>query len=95
MSSRWSTVGDPDRTLDYQIWCGPAMGSFNDWVTASYLKAPGSRRVADVAHHLMRGAAFHTRIAQLRTAGVHVPAAAADYRPVPLESSAGILEGAG
>ncbi|WP_405012843.1 PfaD family polyunsaturated fatty acid/polyketide biosynthesis protein [Kitasatospora sp. NBC_01539] len=94
MSSRWATVGDPDRTLDYQIWCGPAMGSFNDWVTASYLKAPGSRRVAEVAHHLMRGAAFHTRLAQLRTAGVHVPAAAADYRPVPLESSVGSLEGA-
>ncbi|MER5867267.1 PfaD family polyunsaturated fatty acid/polyketide biosynthesis protein [Kitasatospora sp. NPDC002040] len=84
MSSRWSTVGDPDRTLDYQIWCGPAMGSFNDWVTASYLKTPGNRRVADVAHHLMRGAAFHTRVAQLRTSGVRIPASAADYRPVPL-----------
>ncbi|WP_051970228.1 PfaD family polyunsaturated fatty acid/polyketide biosynthesis protein [Kitasatospora azatica] len=92
MSSRWSTTGDPDRTLDYQIWCGPAMGSFNDWVTASYLKAPGNRRVAEVAHHLMRGAAFHTRLAALRTAGVHIPAAAGDYRPVPLE--AGTLAGA-
>ncbi|PBC79260.1 PfaD family protein [Streptomyces sp. TLI_235] len=94
MSSRWAVTGDPDRTLDYQIWCGPAMGSFNDWVTASYLKAPGNRRVAEVAHHLMRGAAFHTRIAQLRTAGVHIPAAAADYRPVPLESAVTTLEGA-
>nr|WP_240810657.1 hypothetical protein [Streptomyces tendae] len=62
------------------------MGSFNDWVTGSYLKTPGNRRVADVAHHLMRGAAFHTRLAQLRTAGVHIPPTAADYRPVPLES---------
>ncbi|MCX4748425.1 PfaD family polyunsaturated fatty acid/polyketide biosynthesis protein [Kitasatospora sp. NBC_01287] len=87
MSSRWSVAGDPDRTLDYQIWCGPAMGSFNDWVTASYLKAPGNRRVADVAHHLMRGAAFHTRLAALRTAGVQIPAAAGDYRPVPLEAA--------
>ncbi|MER8183901.1 PfaD family polyunsaturated fatty acid/polyketide biosynthesis protein [Kitasatospora sp. NPDC094015] len=94
MSSRWSTVGDPDRTLDYQVWCGPAMGSFNDWVTASYLKAPGNRRVADVAHHLMRGAAFHTRVAALRTAGVQLPAAVADYRPVPLESPVAALGGA-
>jgi trans-AT polyketide synthase, acyltransferase and oxidoreductase domains len=84
MSSRWSTSGAPDRTLDYQIWCGPAMGAFNDWVTASYLKSPGNRRVADVAEHLMRGAAFHTRIAQLRNAGVQLPVTAADYRPVPL-----------
>ncbi|MFC4608175.1 PfaD family polyunsaturated fatty acid/polyketide biosynthesis protein [Streptomyces maoxianensis] len=88
MSSRWAVTGDPDRAMDYQVWCGPAMGSFNDWVTGSYLKTPGNRRVADVAHHLMRGAAFHTRLAALRTAGVHIPATAADYRPVPLDASA-------
>jgi trans-AT polyketide synthase/acyltransferase/oxidoreductase domain-containing protein len=95
MSSRWSTVGEADRILDYQVWCGPAMGSFNDWVTASYLKPSGNRRVADVAQHLMRGAAFHTRVAQLRSAGVNFPPTAADYRPVPLESAAdAVLEGA-
>jgi PfaD family protein len=94
MSSRWATIGEPERAMDYQIWCGPAMGSFNDWVTASYLKAPGNRRVADVAHHLMRGAAFHTRVMQLRLAGVQIPAAAADYRPAPLETShLDLLEG--
>ncbi|MGC3002646.1 PfaD family polyunsaturated fatty acid/polyketide biosynthesis protein [Streptomyces sp. G35A] len=86
MSSRWAVTGDEGRVMDYQVWCGPAMGSFNDWVTGSYLKTPGNRRVADVAHHLMRGAAFHTRLAQLRTAGVHIPPTAADYRPVPLET---------
>ncbi|GAH15903.1 unnamed protein product, partial [marine sediment metagenome] len=26
-SSKWALTGDPDRVLDYQIWCGPAMGS--------------------------------------------------------------------
>lgn len=88
MSSRWAVTGDEDRAMDYQVWCGPAMGSFNDWVTGSYLKPPGNRRVVDVAHHLMRGAAFHTRLAQLRSAGVHIPTTAADYRPVPLETPA-------
>ncbi|WNO74840.1 PfaD family polyunsaturated fatty acid/polyketide biosynthesis protein [Streptomyces sp. AM8-1-1] len=88
MSSRWAVTGDTDRAMDYQIWCGPAMGSFNDWVTGSYLKTPGNRRVADVAHHLMLGAAFHTRLAQLRSSGVHIPATAGDYRPVPLETPA-------
>ncbi|MGW4317561.1 PfaD family polyunsaturated fatty acid/polyketide biosynthesis protein [Streptomyces sp. NPDC004684] len=86
MASRWAVTGQEDRAQDYQIWCGPAMGSFNDWATGSYLKNPSNRRVADVAHHLMRGAAFHTRLAQLRLAGVHIPAGAADYRPVPLET---------
>ncbi|MFD7169992.1 PfaD family polyunsaturated fatty acid/polyketide biosynthesis protein [Streptomyces violascens] len=87
MASRWAATGDPERVMDYQIWCGPAMGSFNDWVTGSYLKNPSNRRVADVAHHLMRGAAFHTRLARLRTSGVHLPASAAHYRPVPLDES--------
>ncbi|MEU6483289.1 PfaD family polyunsaturated fatty acid/polyketide biosynthesis protein [Streptomyces sp. NPDC046887] len=86
MSSRWAVTGESDRTMDYQVWCGPAMGSFNDWVTGSYLKTPGNRRVADVAHHLMLGAAFHTRLAQLRSAGVRIPAGVGDYRPVPLEA---------
>jgi hypothetical protein len=94
MASRWAVTGEADRTADYQIWCGPAMGSFNAWVAGSYLSSPGNRTVADVAHHLMRGAAFHTRVAQLATAGVSVPSSAADYQPVPLELPA-LLEAAG
>ena len=42
--------------------------------------------MVDVARHLIRGAAFHTRLAQLRVAGVQIPAAAADYVPAPLEA---------
>lgn len=86
MASRWAVTGERERTMDYQIWCGPAMGSFNDWATASYLKHPQNRRVAEVAHHLMAGAAFHTRLTDLALAGARIPAAAADYRPVPLET---------
>jgi trans-AT polyketide synthase, acyltransferase and oxidoreductase domains len=62
MASRWAKVGDPERSVDYQIWCGPAMGSFNDWVAGTHLAAPRERRVVDVAWHLMRGAAFLTRV---------------------------------
>lgn len=94
MSSRWPLMGDASRMTDYQVWCGPAMGSFNDWVTGSYLKDPSERRVADVAYHLMRGAAFHTRLAQLQVSGVQIPMAAANYVPVPLEVPiAGLLAG--
>ncbi|MFC9947404.1 PfaD family polyunsaturated fatty acid/polyketide biosynthesis protein [Streptomyces pratensis] len=87
MSSRWAVTGLTERSADFQIWCGPAMGSFNSWVSGSYLNTPGNRTVADVAHHLMRGAAFHTRTAQLRTAGLTLPSAAAEYVPVPLETA--------
>jgi len=92
MSSRWSNTGEPDRTMDYQIWCGPAMGSFNDWARDTYLERPQNRRVADVAHQLMRGAAFHSRVAQLRYAGVQLPAACTDYRPSGAKSGANALD---
>ncbi|MFF9096483.1 PfaD family polyunsaturated fatty acid/polyketide biosynthesis protein [Streptomyces sp. NPDC014776] len=82
MASRWATTGDEDRAVDYQIWCGPAMGAFNDWVRGTYLAAPRNRRVADVAHHLMTGAAFHQRLSLLRAAGLALSPAIAAY-PVP------------
>ncbi|WP_433192825.1 PfaD family polyunsaturated fatty acid/polyketide biosynthesis protein [Nocardia sp. CA-107356] len=91
MASRWAVVGEADRTLDYQIWCGPAMGSFNEWVRGSYLAAAENRRVADVAMNLMYGAAFTTRIQQLALVGVRVPRTCADYRPAPADGSDGEL----
>jgi PfaD family protein len=82
MASRWAKTGDADRAVDYQIWCGPAMGSFNSWVRGTYLAAPRNRRVADVARHLMAGAAYHQRLSMLRAAGLALSPALADY-PVP------------
>ncbi|MEO1383449.1 MAG: PfaD family polyunsaturated fatty acid/polyketide biosynthesis protein, partial [Bacteroidota bacterium] len=49
LSSNWANAGTPDRTLDYQIWCGPSMGAFNDWVKGTYLEAYPNREAADVA----------------------------------------------
>ncbi|PSR11098.1 MAG: 2-nitropropane dioxygenase, partial [Bacteroidetes bacterium] len=54
LSSNWANAGTPTRELDYQIWCGPAMGAFNDWVRGSYLEDYQNRRVADVAEQLMQ-----------------------------------------
>jgi PfaD family protein len=81
MSSRWAKVGQDDRVADYQIWCGPAIGAFNDWTRGSYLAAPENRSVVDVASQLLTGAAFHLRVAQLRAAGADFAAGATDYRP--------------
>lgn len=83
MSSRWSNTGQPDRVLDYQIWCGPAMGAFNDWVRRTYLEDPDARRVADVAGHLLRGAAYEARVHQLQLAGVSLPLSVTRYVPRP------------
>jgi trans-AT polyketide synthase, acyltransferase and oxidoreductase domains len=57
LSSDWANSAREDRKQDFQIWCGPAMGAFNDWVRGSYLEQPANRRIADIAHHIMSGAA--------------------------------------
>jgi len=84
LSSRWAIVGDEQRRLDYQIWCGPAMGAFNDWVRGSFLEPPESRTVVQIALNLLEGAATVTRANQLRSYGAPVPPAAYQFRPRPL-----------
>ena len=84
LSSRWSSTGESGREMDYQIWCGPAMGGFNNWVNNSYLAEPGNRKVVDVALHIMTGAALLYRIQSLRVQGLHMPAHYSQYSPVPL-----------
>ncbi|MBE9207053.1 PfaD family polyunsaturated fatty acid/polyketide biosynthesis protein [Nostoc sp. LEGE 06077] len=81
LSSRWSTAGEKGREVDYQIWCGPAMGGFNDWVRGSYLAEPENRRVVDVADHIMQGAAFSYRIQNLKIQGLQIPDYYTQYRP--------------
>jgi len=80
-SSRWAIDGQLDRQVDYQIWCGPAMGAFNEWARGSELAAPEHRGVVQVALNLMEGAAVVTRAQQLRSYGAPVPPAAFDFRP--------------
>ena len=41
-SSRWANAGEPTRKLDYQVWCGPAMGAFNEWAKGSFLEHAGA-----------------------------------------------------
>jgi trans-AT polyketide synthase/acyltransferase/oxidoreductase domain-containing protein len=69
-ASRWANAGAPDRVLDYQVWCGPAMGAFNEWSKGSFFDEPSERRVALVARNILFGAAVLTRAHFLRCQGV-------------------------
>ncbi|PWV99359.1 PfaD family protein [Paenibacillus cellulosilyticus] len=80
-ASRWAIDGTQERKLDYQIWCGPAMGSFNAWAAGSFLEQPQNRTVVQIACNLLEGAAVITRAQQLRSYGLPVPAQAFDYKP--------------
>ncbi len=83
-SSGWAIQGDPQRRMDYQIWCGPAMGAFNAWARGSFLAEPANRGVVQIARNLLEGAAVITRAQQLRSYGVPVPAGAFHFMPRPL-----------
>lgn len=84
LSSRWSNTGEKGREPDYQIWCGPSMGAFNNWVAGTYLEAPENRRVVDVAHHIMQGAAYLYRVRSIAAQGVQLSPTLQNYIPQPL-----------
>lgn len=84
MGSQWARDGHTQRRADYQIWCGPAMGAFNEWVRGTFLEPVEARTVRQIALNLLEGAATVTRAGQLRTAGVATPVSAFDFRPRPL-----------
>ena len=69
-TSRWATSGEASRRIDYQIWCGPAMAAFNEWVKDSFLANLDKRKVATVGLNLLYGAAVIMRINNLRSQGI-------------------------
>lgn len=81
MSSRWAIQGEDSRRGDYQIWCGPAMGAFNQWTEAGFLADPAERSVVQIARNLLEGAAVITRAQQLRNYGIAVPETAFAFAP--------------
>lgn len=83
-ASRWANAGEASRVMDYQIWCGPAMGAFNTWAKGSFLEDPKNREVAQIALNFLEGAAVIARAQQVRTFGVPVPPNAFEFRPVRL-----------
>jgi PfaD family protein len=75
LATHWAIGGVKDRRMDYQIWCGPAMGAFNDWARGSYLEDPAQRHVVAMARALMTGAAGLYRRQHLRMQGVTLSSA--------------------
>ena len=83
LSSRWSNSGEQGREADYQIWAGPAMGAFNNWVKGSYLEQFSNRKAVEVGWHIMTGAAYMYRLRLLQMQGVWFPSACEVYTPQP------------
>ncbi|MCZ6601851.1 MAG: PfaD family polyunsaturated fatty acid/polyketide biosynthesis protein [Planctomycetota bacterium] len=86
MSSIWANSGEPTRKMDYQIWCGPAMGAFNEWVAGSPLELLRNRSVVTMALNILHGAAVLSRVHALRCQGTRIPSGAGSPRPLDLET---------
>lgn len=91
-SSNWANSGDQTRKIDYQIWCGPAIGAFNQWVKGSFLEKWQNRETVTVALNLLLGAAVTTRINWLRHQGISLPAGVDKFSPIKLPEIMQLLE---
>jgi PfaD family protein len=88
LSSRWANAGEDGRQVDYQVWCGPAMGAFNEWAKGSSLESPKNRTVVGVALNLLYGACVTLRRQALRQAGVHLADDCFPSGPLPVDEIA-------
>ncbi len=73
LSSRWAQLGEAERKMNYQIWCGPAMGLFNHWVADTWLQPLENRDVVLMGLALLHGAATLTRADLAAQAGLLLP----------------------
>jgi PfaD family protein len=75
-SSGWANRGGPDRQgknrqLDYQIWCGPAIGSFNEFIRGTYLDPKVANAYPEVVQcnkQVLLGACYLRRLQSLTRA---------------------------
>jgi PfaD family protein len=83
-SSHWANAGDASRLVDYQVWCGPSMAAFNEWVRGSFLEQPEERRVETVGRNILYHAAVLTRARTLAAQGFPIPPGIPSLSPLTL-----------
>jgi trans-AT polyketide synthase, acyltransferase and oxidoreductase domains len=91
-SSMWAVTGEASRKIDFQIWCGPAIGAFNEWVKGSFLEKPENRTVQTVAMNILLGASVATRANWLRNQGATLPEGAGRFSPMNFNDIGKLLE---
>jgi trans-AT polyketide synthase, acyltransferase and oxidoreductase domains len=83
-AAHWAKDGAESRRMDFQVWCGPSMGAFNEWAAGSFLEQPQQRRVVAVAHNILHGAAQINRANFLRSQGIDLPQDVAASEPLEI-----------
>lgn len=80
-ASGWANAGVADRKVDYQVWCGPAMGAFNQWAANSFFSEPKERKAGIVCENILAGAAYLSRVNSLRQQGIPMTDAQTTFLP--------------
>ena len=84
--SRWARDGVEAKKGDFQIWCGPAIGAFNQWVEGTWLAPADARALGPVVEALFRASAALLRRQVLQALGADALPSARDVaRPLPRE----------
>ena len=91
-ASRWAINGVEDRRADWQIFCGPAQGAFNEWAKGTIYEKAENRRVLDLALNLLHGAAVLVRRNMAQTLGIVPFGSAPPLKPRPVRELAGLNE---
>ena len=86
LSSRWANAGVEDRQVDYQVWCGPAMGAFNEWTRDTFLSEPANRDAVTVAMNILFGAAVLSRINSILKQGCELSGELTRFQPMQLNT---------
>ena len=82
LSSKWAIQGNLKRKMDYQIWCGPAIGAFNQWVKGSFLETCENRKTAEIALNLLFGSCICIRASILKAQGINLPMGTGVFKPM-------------
>jgi len=83
-SSRWAICGEQRRKKDYQIWCGPSMGAFNEWAKGTFLEDCVNRSFEVIAMNMLYGACVATRRQAIVNSGIFLPPEVGKFLPMRL-----------
>lgn len=86
LSSRWANAGVEDRQVDFQVWCGPAMGAFNEWTRDTFLATTDRRDAVTVAMNIIFGAAVLSRANGILKQGVELAGVLTQFQPMQLDA---------
>lgn len=84
-ATHWANAGDAGRKMDFQVWCGPAMGSFNEWTHDTFLQQTEQRNVVCVNLNILFGAAVLTRANELRRYGITFNSNELSFAPLTID----------